>query len=161
MISNVRLLTTIAICLIAAGAALLGTGLVMLITQRPDTGANIGAGGAFLFGQAATVGGLLIGGAAASAWLRARKREPRPATPLPAWQKLLRYLTVVAVVLLAAGAIVESAGSVSFTRNTAHSDLSGTYAMLVVGFGMVALGLLAGIAPALYWWSKRRTRNVL
>ncbi|ATY11972.1 hypothetical protein CU254_17005 [Amycolatopsis sp. AA4] len=156
MNSTVRLLTAIATCFIAAGTALLGAGLLMLVNQRPHTGANIGAGGAVLFGQAITVGGLLIGGAAVVAWFRARKREPRPAAGLPVRQKLLRYLTVAAVVLLAAGAVVESVAAFTFGRITPLSDLSLSYAIFVVGFGLVAVGLLAGIAPAWHWWSRRR-----
>lgn len=160
MISTVRLLTTIATCSIVAGAALLGAGWVMLVNQPPHTGANFGGDGAFFFGMAITVIGLLIGGAAAVAWLRARKREPRLATRLSAWQILLRCLTVVAVVLLAAGAVAEIVAAFGLLRKISHSDLSGTSPMFVVSFGIVAAGLLAGIAPAWYWWSKRRTKVV-
>ncbi|MBB2498557.1 hypothetical protein [Amycolatopsis echigonensis] len=147
-------MTFVAIWILVAGAVLLGAGFVMIITQPPDTGANIGAGGAFFFGLGCTGMGLVAGVWATAAWLRARKHEPRPA-PLPAWQKRLRRLTAAAVGLISAGAVVQSAGAVGFAHETADSDRSDSYALFLVGLGLVAVGLLAGIVPALYWWAKR------
>lgn len=156
MRTTVRTLTFVAICLIVPGAVLMGMGFFMLIAQPPHTGANFGGDGAFFFGLGCTGMGLPAGVWAAAAWLRARKHEPRPA-PLPAWQKRLRPLTVAAAGLISAGAVVESVGAVSCTLKFADPDWSDTYALFLVGLGLVAVGLLAGIAPALAWWSKRRS----
>ena len=122
----------------------------MIITQPP----NIGAGGALFFGLGSTGLGLVAGLAAAVSWLRGRKSEPRVTAPLPAWEKRLRFF---AAGLIAAGAVVQSAGAVSFAHETADSDLSDTYAMFVVGLGISGAALLAAIPPALYRRSERRS----
>ncbi|WP_406631453.1 hypothetical protein [Amycolatopsis sp. WGS_07] len=151
-------MTTIAVGLMAAGAVLLAAGFVMVITQRPHAGVNFGGDGAFFFGLGATAGGLLIGAAAAVAWLRARKREPRVATPLLAWEKRLRSLTAAAVGLIAAGAVVQSGGAVVFATGYADGGTRSAVPALVTGVCIVAAGFLAGVPPTVYWWSKRRTR---
>ncbi|WP_116200204.1 hypothetical protein [Amycolatopsis circi] len=157
MRTTVSTLKFVAIWILVAGTVLLGMGLLMLVTQRPNTGANIGAGGALLFGMGFTGLGLVVGVAAVVAWLRAPKGERGPAAPLLAWEKRLRRLTAAAVVLIAAGAVVQSVGAVSFAHETADSDWSDTYAIYWVGFGVSGLGLLAGVPYVLLWLSWRRT----
>lgn len=150
-------LTLVAIWITFAGAALLSMGFIMELTAPPNSGANIGAGGAFMFGLAFTGLGLVVGVVAAVAWLRLPKHQRRPAVPLLSWQKRLRRLTTAAVALIAAGAVVQGAGCVSLMHETADSDWGDTYALFVVGLGIFALGLLAGIPHVLCWLSWRRT----
>ncbi|WP_409465013.1 hypothetical protein [Amycolatopsis sp. GA6-003] len=157
MRTAVKTLTLVAFWILFAGTALLAMGFVMLVTAPPHSGANIGAGGAFLFGMACTVGGLLIGAAAAVAWLRLPKPERRPAADLPAWQHRLRRLTAAAVALIAAGAAVQFAGVVNFMGEQADTDWTDTYAFFVAGGSISGLGLLAGIPHVAYWFSWRRT----
>lgn len=153
MRTPVKTLTTVAAWLIAVGAVLLGTGFVMLVTQPPHTGANIGAGGAFTFGLGSTGTGLVVGVTAAVSWLRGR-RGGQPAVELLSWQKHLKSLTVAAVGLITISAVVLSVATFFFANGHAGSN---TFTLFVVGLSIAALALLAGAAPAVYWMSYRRT----
>ncbi|MFD9963636.1 hypothetical protein [Amycolatopsis sp. NPDC058986] len=157
MQTAVKRLTITAIWLIAAGAALLGTGFIFEIITPPDTGANIGAAGCFFLGLCATGMGLLLGVVAALAWLLGRKGDRRLAVPLLAWEKRLRRLTVAAVGLITIGAIVLSWGTFIFASGSAGSGIRNACPYFLAGLCIAVAGLLAGIPPALYRLSRRRS----
>ncbi|WP_158684609.1 hypothetical protein [Amycolatopsis orientalis] len=157
MRTTVKTLMLVAIWITVAGVVLQGLGYLSFVLQPPNTGANIGGGGALLFGMAAIAGGLLVGAAAGVAWLRVPKTERRSAVPLLPWQKRLRRLTAAAMALIGVGAAVQFAGAVSLMHETAFSDWSDTYAIAVTGLGISALGLLAAVPYVVYWVSWRRT----
>ncbi|WP_344429772.1 hypothetical protein [Amycolatopsis minnesotensis] len=150
-------MTITAIWLIAAGAALLSMGFIMLRTQRPDTGANIGAGGCFFFGLGATGVGLLLGAVAALAWWRGRNGDRHPPVRLLAWERRLRRLTMAAVGLITIGAIVLSVGALIFANGRAGSFFSGVNAIFLVGLCIAVSALLAATPPGVYWLSRRRS----
>lgn len=154
MRTTVRTLTVIASRITVTGDILLGTGAVMAIAEPSGPGFNFGAAGFLFFGLGATGAGLLLGMAAAVAWLLG-KREDRhlPAQLLPR-EKLLRRLTTVAVGLCATGAAVLSVGPL-FVRGAPGSGFESDIPVFLVGLGISGVGLLVGIPPALSWWSKR------
>ncbi|SFP64644.1 hypothetical protein SAMN05421854_106152 [Amycolatopsis rubida] len=154
--TNVKTLTFVTIWILVAGAVLLSTGFVMLIAAPPSSGANIGAGGALLFGLAATAAGLLLGVATAVAALRVRRREGRPDARLPTWEKRLRRLTAAAAGLVTVGALVLSWAALVFAGGRDRS--TDPHPIFVTGLCIAGCGLLAGTPHALYWLSCRRTR---
>ncbi len=156
---NVRTLTVITSWILVAGAVLLGMGFVMLITAPPHSGANIGAGGALLFGLGTTGAGLLIGAGTAVAALRVRLREGRAEVPVLAWEKRLRRLTAAAVGLVAIGDLVLTRATFAFKNARAGSGGVDSYPIFVTGVCIAGCGLLAGVPHALYWLSRQRTRR--
>ncbi|WP_370937703.1 hypothetical protein [Amycolatopsis sp. cg13] len=157
MRTTVRTLKFVAIWLLGAGAVLLGLGFLGEITAPPRSGANIGAAAAFTFGMCCTALGLAVGVVAAVTWRRVPKGERGPAGPLLPWEHRLRRLTAAAVIMIAAGAVLQSAGIIALLQQTVHSDRRGAYAIYFVGLGSAVLGLLAGIPYAMFWLSWRRT----
>ncbi|MER6763336.1 MULTISPECIES: hypothetical protein [Amycolatopsis] len=147
----------VAIWLFGAGAVLLGLGFLAEITAPPHSGADIGGAAAFAFGMCCTGLGLAAGVVAAVTWRRVPKDERRHAVPLLPWEHRLRRLTVAAVILIAAGAVLQSAGIIWLLQQTVHFDRLGAYAIYFVGLGSSVLGLLAGIPYAAFWLSWRRT----
>ncbi|MFE0020889.1 hypothetical protein [Amycolatopsis sp. NPDC059021] len=157
-------MTITAIWLIAAGAALLGTGFLFEITTPPHTGANIGSAGCFFLGLCATGMGLVLGVVATLAWLLGRRGDRHPPALLLAWEKRLRRSTIAAVGLITSGAIVLSWGTFVFTNQSAPAGMESAvigmenaYPFFLAGLGITIAGLLAGTPPALYWWSRRRS----
>ncbi|MET9258960.1 hypothetical protein [Amycolatopsis sp. NPDC004079] len=157
MRTTVRTLRLAAIWLFGAGAVLLGLGFLSEITAPPHSGANIGGAAAFTFGMCCAGLGLAAGVVAAVTWRRVPRDQRRLAVPLLPWEHRLRHLTAAAVVLIAAGAVLQSAGIIGLLNQAVHSDRSGTYAIYFVGLGLSGLGLLAGIPYAVFWLSWWRT----
>ncbi|MFD2467774.1 hypothetical protein [Amycolatopsis silviterrae] len=60
-----------------------------------------------------------------------------------------------AVGLLAAGAVVESWGALIYAAGHMGGATESAHGVFRVGLGIAVAGLLAGIPPALYWWSRR------
>ncbi|MFD2467773.1 hypothetical protein [Amycolatopsis silviterrae] len=145
----------IAVRVIVAGDVLLGTGALMAIAEPSGPGVNFGAGAFFLLGLGVAGAGLLLGIAAAVVWLRGKKGDRQPPAPLLPWQERLRRLTTTAIGLCTIGAVVLGAGPLFF-RGAPGTGFERDIPVFLVGIGISGAGLLAGVPPALYWWSKRR-----
>jgi len=153
MNTTVKPLAITTASLLVPGTLLLASGYLMELAAPPHSGANIGAGGAFLFGLGLAVAGLLLGVATTVVWLRT-ERNRRP--DLLPWQKRLHWLNVVAAALFAAGAVVETV-SVTILLTRHGGGLSRVYPLGFTGMGLAACGLLAAVPAIVLWWSWRRT----
>ncbi|WP_406631451.1 hypothetical protein [Amycolatopsis sp. WGS_07] len=158
MRTAVRILTANAAWLVVAGAVLLGTGFVFVITAPPNSGANIGAAGCFTLGLGATGLALLLGVAAAFVRLLAGRG---PDVELLAWEKRLRWLTRSSIGLFAVAAVVLSWATLVLANQTAPAGVASgiigmekAFPIFVSGLCIAGAGLLAGLPPTVRYWSR-------